>query len=60
MLPGWAIKSLFDQVLVKGQFERLDSLLWTGAWLMALLVVGGYDQGAFIGYRSVRFPRDWC
>lgn len=58
-LPGWVIKPLFDEVLAKGQFERLGSLLWVGAGLMTLLVLGGYAQEAFIGYLSVRLPRDW-
>jgi ATP-binding cassette subfamily B protein len=57
-LPAGVVKPLFDEVLAKGQFERLGSLLWVGLGLMALLVVGGYAQEAFMGYLSVRLPRD--
>jgi ATP-binding cassette subfamily B protein len=57
-LPGWVIKPLFDEVLSKGQFDQLGPLLWVGAGLMSLLVLGGYAQEALMGYLSVRLPRD--
>jgi len=57
-LPGRVIKPLFDQVL-SGQFERLGEVLWAGAGLLLLLVLGGYMLEAFLGYISVRIPAVW-
>jgi len=57
-LPGRVVKPLFDQVL-SGQFERLGEVLWAGAGLLLLLVLGGYMLEAFLGYISVRIPALW-
>jgi len=57
-LPGRVVKPLFDQVLSR-QFERLGEMLWAGAGLLLLLVLGGYMLEAFLGYISVRIPALW-
>ncbi|MER3554670.1 MAG: ABC transporter ATP-binding protein [Meiothermus sp.] len=54
-LPGTVVKPLFDQVLA-GQYGRLGAILWDGAWLLLLLLVGGYAHEAFMGYLSVKIP----
>lgn len=58
-LPTLVVRPLFDQVLGQGQFGLLAGLLWVGAGLLAVLVVGGYIFEAFIGYVSVRIPTVW-
>lgn len=54
-LPGAVVKPLFDQVLA-GQYGRLGAILRDGAWLLILLLVGGYAHEAFMGYLSVKVP----
>ena len=58
-LPTLVVRPLFDQILGQGQFAALSSVLWVGAGLLTLLVLGGYALEAFIGYLSVRIPTYW-
>ncbi|MDX2005128.1 MAG: ABC transporter ATP-binding protein [Meiothermus sp.] len=58
-LPTLVVRPLFDQILGQGQFGALGGVLWVGAGLLGLLVVGGYALEAFIGYLSVRIPAYW-
>ncbi|WP_299429475.1 ABC transporter ATP-binding protein, partial [uncultured Meiothermus sp.] len=57
-LPGLVVRPLFDQVLA-GEFGRLGEVLWSGAGLLAVLVVSGYALEAFISYLSVKIPAVW-
>lgn len=58
-LPTLVVRPLFDQILGQGQFGALGGVLWVGAGLLGLLVLGGYALEAFIGYLSVRIPAHW-
>ncbi len=56
--PIYVVKPLFDQILAKGEFDRLAGVLGLALGLLILVSLGGYLQELCIGYLSVRLPRD--
>ncbi|AEB11100.1 ABC transporter ATP-binding protein [Marinithermus hydrothermalis] len=57
-LPPLLVKPLLDEVLAEGRYDQLRALLGVAAGLLGLVALGGYAQEAFMGYLSVRVPRE--
>ncbi len=56
-LGPWLVKPLFDQVLGKGDFSMLTSLLLRGLLLLVTVAVGLLTQEVLVGYLSALVPK---